>query len=84
MMLKHFETHPQYRGLYQRILQEYQSNGAFFLEETYLRDMNDRLKLFPRTIDAICADAQPTDNNGTIARDAQPVITSVTIREEPA
>lgn len=31
-------------------------------------------------IDAICADAKPTDDNGTIAKDAQPVITSVTIR----
>lgn len=33
-------------------------------------------------IDTICDDAQPTDNNGSIAKDAQPVITSVTIREE--
>ena len=32
-------------------------------------------------VDAICADAQPVDNNGTIPADAQPVITSVTIRE---
>ncbi|MBQ3257798.1 MAG: peptidylprolyl isomerase [Oscillospiraceae bacterium] len=33
-------------------------------------------------IDAICNDAKPTDNNGSIAPDAQPVITSVTIRAE--
>ena len=33
-------------------------------------------------VDAICAAAQPTDNNGSIARENQPVITSVTIREE--
>lgn len=32
-------------------------------------------------VDKICADAQPTDNNGTIAKDKQPVITSITIRE---
>lgn len=31
-------------------------------------------------VDAICADAAPIDNNGTISADAQPVITSVTIR----
>lgn len=33
-------------------------------------------------VDKICADAQPTDNNGSIAPEAQPVIESVTIREE--
>ena len=32
-------------------------------------------------VDAVCAAAQPTDNNGSIAKDAQPVIVSVTIRE---
>ena len=33
-------------------------------------------------VDAVCAAAQPTDSNGSIARDAQPVMTSVTIRTE--
>lgn len=32
-------------------------------------------------VDAICANAKPTDNNGSIAADAQPVITSITIAE---
>jgi len=32
-------------------------------------------------VDAVCADAQPTDDNGTIPAEAQPVITSITIRE---
>lgn len=32
-------------------------------------------------VDAVCADAVPTDNNGTIAAQDQPVITSITIRE---
>lgn len=32
-------------------------------------------------VDAICADAQPTDGNGTIPPEAQPVINSVTIQE---
>ena len=32
-------------------------------------------------VDAVCAAAKPTDNNGSIAKDAQPVITSITIRE---
>ena len=33
-------------------------------------------------VDAICADAQPTDDNGTIPPEAQPVITSITISSE--
>lgn len=32
-------------------------------------------------VDAICEAAQPVDNNGTIPAEAQPVITSITIRE---
>ncbi|MGM9606093.1 MAG: peptidylprolyl isomerase [Oscillospiraceae bacterium] len=32
-------------------------------------------------VDRICADAQPIDNNGTIAADAQPVISSITVYE---
>ena len=32
-------------------------------------------------VDQICADAEPTDNNGSIAKNAQPVIESITIRE---
>ena len=31
-------------------------------------------------VDAICADAQPTDNNGSIAADQQPVIRGIVIR----
>lgn len=31
-------------------------------------------------VDSICKDAQPTDNNGTIPADKQPVIESITIR----
>lgn len=33
-------------------------------------------------VDAVCEAAQPTDNNGTIPADEQPVMTSVTIRTE--
>ena len=32
-------------------------------------------------VDAICKEAEPTDNNGTIPKEKQPVITSITIRE---
>ena len=35
-------------------------------------------------VDAVCEAAEPTDGNGSIAADAQPVITSVTIRTEAA
>lgn len=33
-------------------------------------------------VDAVCEAAKPIDNNGTIPAEAQPVITSITIREE--
>lgn len=33
-------------------------------------------------VDSICESAQPTDNNGTISKDQQPVITKITITEE--
>ena len=32
-------------------------------------------------VDKICEDAQPTDNNGTIPKDKQPVIEKITINE---
>ena len=32
-------------------------------------------------VDAVCTDAQPTDDNGTIPAEVQPVITSITIRQ---
>jgi len=35
-------------------------------------------------VDAICETAEPTDSNGTITTEEQPVITSVTIRTETA
>lgn len=35
-------------------------------------------------VDAVCEAAEPTDDNGTIPADEQPVITSITIREADA
>ena len=32
-------------------------------------------------VDQICKEAEPTDNRGTISKEAQPVIESITIRE---
>ena len=32
-------------------------------------------------VDSICADALPTDDNGTIPPEAQPIINSITIQE---
>ena len=32
-------------------------------------------------VDNICEDAEPTDNNGSIAKEAQPVIQTITIRK---
>ena len=33
-------------------------------------------------VDAVCTSAKPTDNNGTIPKEEQPVIEKITIREE--
>lgn len=33
-------------------------------------------------VDAVCEAARPTDNNGSIAEESQPVITTITIRSE--
>ena len=33
-------------------------------------------------VDAVCEAAEPTDGNGTISAEDQPVITSITIRTE--
>ena len=33
-------------------------------------------------VDQICEGAEPTDNNGTISAEAQPVIKAITIREK--
>ena len=33
-------------------------------------------------VDQICKDAKPTDGNGSIAKEDQPVITSIVIRQE--
>lgn len=33
-------------------------------------------------VDSVCESAEPTDDNGTIDAEAQPVITSITIRTE--
>ena len=33
-------------------------------------------------VDSICSDANPTDDNGTIPSEVQPVITSIKIIEE--
>lgn len=56
-MMNHFKSCPHYRDLVQKAQTEYQYQGAFFLEDAYLRKLNDCLGLFPRTIDAICAGA---------------------------
>lgn len=57
IMLKQFENHPDFSGILCTVREEYRQQGAFFLEETYLRELHARLELFPRSIDAICRDA---------------------------
>ena len=57
IMLKQFENHPDFSGILCTVQEEYRQQGAFFLEEPYLRELHARLELFPRSIDAICRDA---------------------------
>lgn len=56
-MLKQFENNPDFSAILKTAQKEFEEQGTYFLEETYLRSLNDRLNLFPRTIDAICQDA---------------------------
>lgn len=56
-MLKPFENHPDFSEVLLAAEEEYRCQGSFFLEEDYLRELHNRLNLFPRTIDAICRDA---------------------------
>ena len=56
-MLKRFERHPEYSGIAAAAAWEYRCQGTFFLEEDYILRLHRELQLFPRTIDAILADA---------------------------
>ena len=61
-MLKQFENHPDFFWILQKTKLEFREQGAFFLEEGYLRELHSRLQVFPRTIDDICADAAAIRN----------------------
>ena len=81
IMLKPFENHPEFSGILQAAKQEYRQQGAFFLEEAYLRSLNDRLPVFPRTMDAICADAAVIRNSPEMALYALFVVRAMEQRE---
>ena len=66
-MLNTFEMIPEFAELAAAARKEYAEHGAFFLEEAYLRELNDQLELFPSSIDAICQDAAAIRGNGDAA-----------------
>ena len=63
------------------------ASSQFFICQTDSTFLDGNYAAFGRVtdgmdvVDAICADAQPTDDNGTIPPEAQPVINSVTIQD---
>ena len=64
------------------------ASSQFFIMHADYTGLDGQYAAFGRVtegldvVDAVCAAAKPTDNNGSIAKENQPVITSVTIREE--
>lgn len=44
---------PEFAEVCRRAGEEYAARGAFFLEESYLRDLHARCNAFPRTLDAV-------------------------------
>lgn len=64
------------------------ASSQFFIMHVDYPGLDGQYAAFGRVVegievvDAVCEAAKPTDNNGSIAKDAQPVITSVTVRAE--
>ena len=63
------------------------ANSQFFIVHKNYPSLNGKYACFGyvtegiEIVDAICEGAQPTDGNGSIAKDQQPVIKTITIRE---
>lgn len=61
------------------------ASSQFFIVHQDATDLDGKYAVFGYVtegldvVDAICADAEPIDNNGLIAADKQPVITDITI-----
>lgn len=78
---------PYYPEEYQEAARNSASSQFFIMHEDYT-DLDGDYAAFGHVIsgmevvDAICEDAEPTDGNGTIPADKQPVITSIKIIEE--
>ena len=63
------------------------ANSQFFIVHKNYPSLNGKYACFGyvtegiEIVDAICEGAQPTDGNGSIAKDQQPVIKTISIRE---
>lgn len=64
------------------------ASSQFFIVQKDYPSLNGKYAAFGTVtegmdvVDKICNDAKPTDNNGTIPADQQPIINSITIRTE--
>ena len=64
------------------------ASSQFFIVHKDYPSLNGKYAAFGNVtegmdvVDAICKDAKPSDDNGTIPQKMQPVIESITIREE--
>lgn len=58
------------------------SDDSKILIPIFHRFPYDRTNRRMEIVDSICESAEPVDDNGTIEADAQPVITSVSIRTD--
>ena len=64
------------------------ASSQFFIMHVDYPGLDGQYAAFGRVVegievvDAVCEAAKPTDNNGSIAKENQPVITSVTVRAE--
>ena len=64
------------------------SSQFFIVHEDSSSSLDDQYAVFGyvtegmEIVDKVCETAEPTDNNGSITRDEQPIITSITIRTE--
>lgn len=57
-MLKEFENHPEFSEVLQTAKQEYAQSGTFFLEDSYILQLQEAYQLFPRILEEVrCAAA---------------------------
>lgn len=80
-MLRVFETLPQFQEILRNSLAEYESKGAFFLEDDYITKLHRDLGLFPRILAEVRGGAETLRRDGAAARYALFVVRAMEHRE---